>query len=152
MKNLISIFFISLVSLFSSPLVMAGQADQISVKNPFAREVPPGSPTSASFMEIHNKGSKGIKLIGAKSSVAKVVELHTHINNHGVMRMRKLPFIAIPGPGKVHLKPGGLHVMLIGLHKPLKEGQQISVMLNFEDGSQKKVVMPVRSVKGMMHK
>ncbi|MBN2864733.1 MAG: copper chaperone PCu(A)C [Thiotrichales bacterium] len=128
---------------------MAAQADHVSVENPFAREVPPGAPASASFMKLTNNSGADINIIQADSAVSKVVELHTHTNDNGVMRMRKIPQITVPANGSTELKPGGLHIMLIGPHEPLKTGQTVNVTLKFEDGSSKEVAMPVKSLKGM---
>jgi len=150
MKKALSILSLSLLTSISSMSAMASQADDITVSAPFAREVPPGAPASASFMTLENSSSSAIKLTSADSSVAKVVELHTHTNDNGVMRMRKVPFIEVPASGKTELKPGGLHIMLIGPHNPLKMGQEVTVKLTFEDGSTKSVAMPVKSMKGMM--
>lgn len=131
---------------------MANEAEDTTISAPFAREVPPGAPASASFMTIENNSNKPLKIISAESGVAKTVELHTHTNDNGVMRMRQIPFIEVPAGGTTELKPGGLHIMLIGPHKPLKMGQTVKVKLNFEDGSSKTVSMPVKSIKGMMMK
>jgi len=152
MNKTISILSLSLIATLSSMSAFAGQADNIKVSEPFAREVPPGAPASASFMTLENTSGEDIKIISADSAVSKVVELHTHTNDNGVMRMRKIPYIEIPASGKTELKPGGLHIMLIGPHKPLKMGQEVKVELVFEDGSKKTVAMPVKSLKGMMKK
>ncbi|WP_040728297.1 copper chaperone PCu(A)C [Thiomicrorhabdus sp. Kp2] len=152
MKKTLSILSLSLLTSLSSLPVFANQAEDATVNAPFAREVPPGAPASASFMTIENKSGVPLKIISAESDVSKVVELHTHTNDNGVMRMRKIPAIDVPASGKTELKPGGLHIMLIGPHKPLKMGQEITVKLNFEDGSSKMVTMPVKSMKGMMMK
>lgn len=149
-KKILGIASLSMITLFSSQTVFAAQADDISVSNPFAREVPPGAPASASFMTLNNNSSKMINITSAESKVAKIVELHTHTNDNGVMRMRQIPAIKIPANGTTELKPGGLHIMLIGPHKPLKQGQQVEVKLNFEDGSSKSVTMPVKKIMGMM--
>ena len=127
----------------------ASQADDVIVENPFAREVPPGAPASASFMTLTNKSGADINVIQADSSVSNVVELHTHTNDNGVMRMRKIPKITVPANASTELKPGGLHIMLIEPHQPLKMGQTVNVTLKFEDGSSKDVAMPVKSFKGM---
>ena len=152
MKKSLQIFSLSLLTALSATNVFAVQADDIEVSDPFAREVPPGAPASASFMTLTNMSDKDIKITSADSAVSKVVELHTHINDAGVMRMRQIPFIEIPAEGTTQLKPGGLHIMLIGPHEPLKQGQEVKVTLKFEDGSSKEVSMPVKSIMGMMHK
>ena len=150
MKKTIAMLSLSLMTGLTSQAALASQADDITVSAPFAREVPPGAPASASFMTLENSSDKAIKIVSADSGVSKVVELHTHTNDNGVMRMRKIPFIEIPASGKTELKPGGLHIMLIGPHEPLKKGQEIKVTLQFEDGSSKEVSMPVKSIMGMM--
>jgi len=133
----------------SSMQALAAQADHITVENPFAREVPPGAPASASFMKLSNNSGEDINIVEANSTISKVVELHTHTNDDGVMRMRKIPQITVPANGMTMLKPGGLHIMLIGPHQPLKMGQTVKVNLKFADGSSKEVSMPVKSLKGM---
>lgn len=125
------------------------EAQKISVSNPYAREVPPNAMASASFMMLKNSSDKDIYLIEADSTVAKTVQLHTHVNDNGVMRMRQVPNIKIPAHGMTKLQPGGYHIMLIGLKQPLVSGHQIQVTLTFKDGSHKIVEMPVKSVMGM---
>ena len=152
MNKTLTAFSLGLLTSISSFQVMASQADDISVSDPFAREVPPGAPASASFMTLDNMSDQAIKLVLADSDVSKIVELHTHTNDNGVMRMRKVEYIEIPANGQTVLKPGGLHIMLINPVKMLKVGQTVSVKLQFEDGSSKQVDMPVKSFKKMMGK
>ncbi|MET3999626.1 copper chaperone PCu(A)C [Marinobacterium sp. MBR-109] len=118
-------------------------AAEISVEQPFARATPPGQPNSAAFMQLVNKGET-TALVAAKSSVADVVELHTHTNDEGVMRMRRIEQIELPAGDTTVLQPGGLHVMLIGLKQPLQEGSQIDLSLEFADGSQQQIDLPVQ--------
>ena len=142
LKNLLASTF--MLSALLSTTAWADNAADINVQNPFAREVPPGAPASASFMTLENLSGETIKVVSADSDVAKVIELHTHTNDNGVMRMRKIESIEIPARGKTMLKPGGLHIMLIGPHQPLQKGQEVKVTLNFADGSSKTVAMPVK--------
>jgi hypothetical protein len=141
---------LGLLTAFASVSALASQADDIEVSEPFAREVPPGAPASASFMTLENISDAPIKIVSAQSAVSKVVELHTHTNDNGVMRMRQIPFIEVPANGMAFLKPGGLHIMLIEPINPIKQGQTVSVTLTFEDGSQKQVEMPVKSFMSKM--
>jgi copper(I)-binding protein len=150
MKKTLTALLLGLLTSISSFQAMASQADDIDVSNPFAREVPPGAPASASFMTLENMSDEAIKLVRADSDVAKIVELHTHTNDNGVMRMRKVEFIEIPANGQAVLKPGGLHIMLINPVTLLTVGQTVKVKLEFEDGSTKQVEMPVKSFKSMM--
>lgn len=147
-KTLLQAAILGLTTL-SSFTVLANQADDIQVENPFAREVPPGAMASGSFMTLKNTSFDDVKLVSASSTVAKKVELHTHIHENGVMKMREVPSIEILAQGETQLKPGGLHIMLINLNQNIKAGDQVTVELKFEDGSQKTVEMPVKSVMGM---
>ncbi|OOV86166.1 copper chaperone PCu(A)C [Oceanospirillum linum] len=134
----------ALVFALITPLAMA--ASTVDVKNPYARAVPPGQSNSAIFMMLKNNSAAEVRLIRAQSSVADAVELHTHTMDQGVMKMRQVSEIAIPGNGMTHLKPGGYHIMLIGLKQNLFEGQKISVKLYFSNGSMSVVSMPVKKV------
>ncbi len=139
---------LSLLTL-SSAQVLADQAKHIEVNDPFTREMPPGSPATASFMTLKNNSDHAIKLVKASTQVSKKAELHTHTNDNGMMRMREVPFFEIPANGQTHLKPGGNHIMLISPVQPIQAGKTVSVTLIFEDGSKKEVTMPVKSVMNM---
>lgn len=121
-------------------------ADAIKVENPYARAVPPGQPNSASFMTLVNGSDVDHSVKSASSPVAATVELHTHTNNNGVMEMRQVPQIDVPAKGRTELKPGGLHIMLIGLKQELKVGEKAAVTLTFDDGSTTTVDAPIQDV------
>ena len=83
------------------------------------------------FMKIHNDEAKQDFLVGGSSPVADRVEVHTHVNDNGVMRMREVKGgIPLEAKGVTELKPGSYHVMFMGLKKPLKEGEKVPVTLN----------------------
>lgn len=121
-------------------------AASVQVENPYARAVPPGQPNSAAFMTLVNTADVDHSVVSASSPVAATVELHTHINDNGVMKMRQVPQIDVPSKGRTELKPGGLHVMLIGLKQDMKVGETAQITLNFEDGSSTTVDAPVQEV------
>ncbi|MDR1994401.1 copper chaperone PCu(A)C [Azonexus sp.] len=126
---------------------LAGSADQISVHDPYVRLAPPNAPATGAFMVIRNGGSQDVKLVKADNPLSRVTELHNHINEGGVMKMRPVPSVDIKAGGEAVLKPGSLHVMLIDLKAPMKEGDMVPITLTFDDGSSKqveaKVVRPV---------
>ncbi|HIP53735.1 MAG TPA: copper chaperone PCu(A)C [Chromatiales bacterium] len=133
--------------------VTAGTAaDDVVVSDTYARAVPPGQPNSASFLTLTNNGEKAHALVAAKSPVSKVVELHTHTMEGGMMRMRRVEKIDLPAGQATKLQPGGLHIMLIGLHQQLKEGDKVPLTLVFEDGSETDVTAPVRKLRMKMKK
>jgi copper(I)-binding protein len=135
MKQL-SVFAASL--LFSAGL-FAGVADHVSVQDPYVRLAPPNAPATGAFMVIKNNGDKDIKVLKADNPLSRATELHTHLNDGGVMRMRPVAAIDIKAGGEAVLKPGGLHVMMIGLKAPMKEGDVVPITLSFDDGSSKQV-------------
>lgn len=133
-------------ALLFSTAVLAGAADKVTAQDPYVRLAPPGAPATGAFMVLKNGGDKDVKVVKAENPLSRVTELHNHINDNGVMRMRPVPAIDIKAGGEAVLKPGGLHVMLIDLKAPMREGDTVPITLNFDDGSSKtveaKVVRP----------
>lgn len=126
-------------SLLFSAGVFAGAADQVAVHDPYVRLAPPNAPATGAFMVIRNNGDKDVKVLKADNPLSKATELHTHLNEGGVMKMRPVPAIDIKAKGEAVLKPGGLHIMMIDLKAPMKEGDVVPITLSFDDGSSKKV-------------
>ena len=124
----------------------AGAADRIAVVDPYVRMVPPGAMATAAFMVLKNTGVKDVKLVKAENSASKVTELHTHLNEDGVMKMRRVPAIVIKARGETALQPGGFHAMMIELKGAMEEGDKVAITLGFDDGSTKKIEAPVRRI------
>lgn len=101
-------------------------------------------PTSAIFLVIRNDGRDPDRLIAASTDVALVTELHQTRMEGGVMRMDQVPAIEVPAGGRVELKPGGYHVMLIGVQRELKIGDRFPVRLHFEKSGALTVEAEVR--------
>jgi len=135
----------------SAPLFAAGNAaDNVIMGNPYVRMVPPGQMVTGAFVVLKNADDKDHKVVKADSAAAKVTELHTHVNEGGMMKMRPVKEIEIKAKGETALQPGGLHIMLIDLKKPLNEGENVAITVTFEDGSSKKFDAPVRKPQAMM--
>ena len=149
MKPLKNIF----TSLLALTLLASGSlyAQALHLEDPYVRAVPPGAPATAAFMKLHNRGQEDLAIVDASSPIAKDVELHTHTDAGGVMQMRRIDKIALPAESTTELKPGGLHLMLIGLKQPLKAGDQVEVTIELNDGSLIELSMPVRRVQRPMH-
>jgi len=144
MKKLLTLALLSASTLLASTLL---------VNDAYVRATPPGLPNSAAFMTVKNETSKDINIVKATSKVAKFVELHTHDMKDGVMKMYQVPKITVPKNGNVVLKPGGFHVMLIGLYHPLKKGENVTFTLELENGETKTITAPIKTVMGgMKHK
>lgn len=103
----------------------------------------------AAFLTIKNTGETD-KLIAAKADVSKTVELHTHIEQDGIYRMRQVDYIEA-AKGMTMLKPGGYHVMFMRLHKPFEEGQTFPLTLVFEKAGEVSVNVTVKKAGAMGH-
>ncbi len=105
-----------------------------------------GGKNSAVYMKINNAGAAD-KLVQAASAVATSTELHTVEMKDGVMQMRQVEGgIDVPANGAVELKPGGFHVMLIGLHQDLKPGDTFNLKLTFEKAGVQDIPVQVRAM------
>jgi periplasmic copper chaperone A len=111
----------------------------IEVSDAWSRETPPTAAVGGGFMVLKNTGKTDDALIAIKADVSKTVELHTHIMEGGVARMRAVPKIPVAAGGSTELKPGSFHVMFIDLKAPLKPGTKIPATLVFEKAGEVKV-------------
>ncbi|QKT03936.1 copper chaperone PCu(A)C [Ectothiorhodospiraceae bacterium 2226] len=146
MKTLLRPLLTVLLVAAAVPALAAGAADDVEVLDPYVRAMPPGQPNTAAFMVLENRGDSAHAVVEAASPVSKIVELHTHIHDGGMMRMRQVERFDIEAGGRTLLQPGGLHIMLIELHEVLEPGTEVPVTLTFEDGSEKTVQAPVRHI------
>ena len=121
------------------------QHPAIQVVEAWSRELPPNAPVGAAFMSIENHSDTPDRLISAESPVAEVTELHAHIHEGDVMRMVKVDSIDVPMNGRLTLEPGGYHIMLIDLKKPLVAGENLPLSLQFEHAGQMDVIVDIRS-------
>lgn len=121
----------------------------IIIENAWARATPPMVPTGAAYLTIRNTSQSADRLVATESPVAATVEVHNHIMDGNVMRMRKVDGIDL-GPGsRIELKPGGYHVMFIGLKTPFKEGETVPLTLTFEKAGKIEISAPVRAMGSM---
>jgi copper(I)-binding protein len=133
-----------LLALSLSATLNVSAADTINVVEPYVRLAPPNAQVTGAFMTLRNSGSKTVKLLKADNPASAITELHTHLNEGGVMKMRAVADIAVPAGGETMLKPGGLHIMLINLKTALKEGDSVPISLSFDDGTTQQVQFLVK--------
>lgn len=148
MKIALRLCFSLLLAACSSAFA-AGVADGVKVADPYVRMMPPGARTTAAFMLLKNEGDRDAKLVKAESRVAKAVELHTHIDDGGMMKMRPVASIEIKAKGETALQPGSYHIMLIDPVAVLKEGDKVAITLDFDDGSSKQIEAVVKRPQAM---
>jgi periplasmic copper chaperone A len=107
-------------------------AAQVEVQDAWTRATAPGSKIAAGYMTLRNAGASPDRLLGAMSPLAERVEMHVHIKDGDVVRMRQVKAYDIPPKGTFELKPGSAHLMFIGVKQPFKEGEKVPTTLRFE--------------------
>lgn len=116
---------------------------KIIVENPWIRAVSPFSKNTALFMTIVNKSDKQDILVSVKTDIAKMSMIHKTVEENGVMKMKHIKNLVIPPHSKIELKPGTLHIMIMGLKRPIKEGEKIKVNLMFKHSGNIEISAPV---------
>lgn len=122
----------------------------IMVMDAYARTMGGIGKSGAVFFMMHNMSGADDVLVGAKSDVAEMVELHTHIEDaNGVMQMVQIEGgIALPADGMAELKRGADHVMLMGLTRELKDGDVIDLTLQFQNAGEVAIQATVDNARG----
>jgi copper(I)-binding protein len=127
----------------STPAIGADfTAGNIVIGHPYARATVPGQPSGGAYFSIENKGKETDTLKSISSSIAKSTELHAMTMDGNIMKMREVGSVDIKPSEKIVMQPGGgYHIMLIGLNKPLKNGDHFPMTLTFAKGG--KIVINV---------
>jgi len=115
------------------------------VEDAYARAASAVAVSGAAFMSIFNHSDQDDRLVSATSDVAERIELHTHImEDNGVMRMTEIEGgIELPAGETILLERGGLHVMFLGLTRPLNHGDEVTLTLEFEHADPVSLTIPV---------
>jgi copper(I)-binding protein len=123
------------------------QVGDIAIEHPYAVPTPPAARTGAVyFRAINNEGKADDRLRSASTPIARTVEFHEMTMSGDVMRMRAMPAIELPAGQSVPLRHGGtLHIMLVDLKQPLKNGDRFPVTLEFERAGRKEVMVWVQT-------
>lgn len=125
-------------------LAMPALAGELTVTGAWARSTPPGAKMGAIYLVIDNGSTKSDRLLKLRTSVATSAEVHRTEVLDGIARMREVAVLHIGNGERVEFKPGGHHVMLTGLKKPLVDGQKFELELLFEVAGPRKVRVVVR--------
>jgi periplasmic copper chaperone A len=126
----------------------AAQSSTVHARDAWVREAPAGRTVSAAFLVLENTGAERALVRGSTES-AESLELHEMRRDGAMMSMAPVKSIVIPAKGRVELKPGGLHLMLFGVKRPLLDGDSVSLRLQLDDGSTLTVPARVRRPQGM---
>ena len=140
LKNMVAVFFSYLFLTnvcYSSAL--------ISIEHAWSPEAPPVVKVMAGYMKINNLSNKDIKIEKLSSNLFKRVEIHLSEKKNGMMRMIKQKNLIIKAKSHIELKPGALHMMLIGKSKAIKAGENIPVALTFNNGETTHINLKVKN-------
>jgi copper(I)-binding protein len=129
-----------------SPVAFAQGAD-VMITSAWARATPGGAQTAAVYATM--KSPAGDRLTGVSTPAAQKADIHEMTMDGNVMKMRDADGVDLPAGQAVTLKPGGYHIMLSGLAKPLKEGDSFSLTLNFAKAGARQVTVSVAKVGAM---
>ena len=141
--------FYSLIALGLAAPALA----KVEAVDGYVRLLPPGSPNTAAFLVLKNDADKPVKLVAATSSEVGRAELHTHLHENGVMKMRQVESIEVPAKGEVALKPGSFHIMLFEVRE-LFQGTPFPLTLTMDDGQKLELSLPAKPIEpmaGMQH-
>ncbi len=122
---------------------------QVQASSIWARATPPAAQAGAAYLQLHNSGAEADRLVALEAPVSGRVELHTMVTRDGVMVMRKIDHLELPAGEDVVMAPGGNHIMLMELTRPLVEGDVFPLTLKFEHASPVVVSVPVASMGAM---
>jgi periplasmic copper chaperone A len=127
---------IALAALLLAPAARSHgyDAGPIRIQHPFSPATPAGATTGAVYMTIVNASDAPVRLLGASTPAAVKVEFHSMSLEGGVMKMRRAEDLVVPPRGKLVMRPGVLHLMLVGLKGPLLEEDLVALKLKFEGG------------------
>lgn len=132
MKKIINIIMGSALLLSGMAQAHDYKSGELSIDHPWSKQVPPTSSVAAAFFDVMNHGVENDALISAESPIAGKTELHAHIHEDGMMKMREVGKIDIPAKGSQSLKPGGYHVMFFELKQVPALGDRFPLKLHFE--------------------
>ena len=121
----------------------------IAVSNVWARATPGSAKTGVVYLTIANAGAQDDQLTGASTPVAESAEVHSSMDDGGVMKMAEMTSLVVPAHGTVELKPSATHLMLVNLKQPLTEGTTFPLELTFEHAGKVDVEVLVGKVGAM---
>lgn len=118
------------------------QGADVQIKDAWARATPGAAQTAAAYVTIVS--TTGDRLTAVSTPVAQKADLHSMTMDGSVMKMRQVDAIDLPAGRAVTLKPGGYHIMLSGLAKPLKDGETFPLTLTFDKAGTRDVIVAVQ--------
>ena len=147
MRFIVSLCFLllaSLTPLHAAPSASASASGEITVENARAHPTIAGRP-GVGYLKLINTSDTPRLLVSADSPAIGNIEIHNHVIDDGVARMRRIENVSIPAHGMVHFKPHGPHLMVFNPAKPLQLGDHFPVTLNFDNADSLSVTINVEN-------
>lgn len=119
--------------------------NEITMHDAWVRATPPGASGTAAYMHLSNSGADDHVVVAASSKDFANVSLHRTTIEEGLVGMESMDQLVVPSGGSVVLKPSGMHVMLMGAKRDIKEGESVDINLRLQNGKVFLVTLPVRS-------
>ena len=127
-------------------ILFSGHLTALEIENGYVRGLPPGQKSTAAFFTLYNDSGRPRTLVRVESDLAQRVEIHRHDHIDGMMQMRQLPELTLAPEAREHFQPGGLHLMLMGLTRMPREGEQVELTFIDDRGERVVAQLPVVSV------
>ena len=143
MKRLSSLFLLLVL-----PLAVQAHESSLRVDDPWIREAPPTARVLGLFMGLHNAGAEELVILGASSPASERVEIHRTVVEDGMARMLPLEELRLAPGERLDLEPGGYHLMLINPHQALRAGDEVRVLIQYDDNHVQAIQAPVRDDRG----
>ena len=151
LKSALSAITLAITLTFAASAARAHdyKAGSIEIKHPWSRATPKGASVAGGYMKLINTGTTPDRLIGGSTEVAGKFEIHEMSMDNGVMKMRPLANGIEIKPGEtVEFKPGGYHLMFVGINKPVEKGKMVKGTLEFEKAGKVDVEYAVEAIGG----
>ncbi len=145
MRVLLSAAAFLIASVFGPAAAEDVMAGSLMLHQPWARASIGQAKAGAAYLTIANEGSEPDRLLAAETPAAKVAQLHTHLMKDGIMKMRRVEAVEISPGEPVVFRPGGLHIMMMGLKAPLREGESFPVTLTFEKAGRVEISVTIEA-------
>lgn len=117
---------------------------ELQVRHPWARATPPGAKVAAGYLELRNSGNEPDRVVGASTPAAERVELHVLSREGDVMKMREVKGFEVPARQRLVLRPGGSHLMIVGIKRPLVKGERVPLTLRLERAGELHIELEVQ--------
>ena len=141
-----AVMAVAVLGLGSLALAETYSAGSLQIGNPWARATPSGAKVGAGYLTITNTGKQSDRLIAGSALPAARFEVHATVVEQGVAKMRPVEGLEIKPGETIELRPGGMHVMFMGLREPLKQGQRVRGTLVFEKAGKIEIEFSVQPV------